>query len=912
MGLIDFVYGRSTPRSSRKSGGSKKPKQSGLGCEFCPRNNVPGIRKILGSVRGKRLMVWAQSPGPDENSEGIELIGKAGRWFWDQMGRAGLKREEDCDIQNVVRCLPADRETNRWILRDPTKEELRCCSIYNKSAIEKSKAKIWIVLGKIAANQLFGAGKKDPVFYFGDVRVYILDHPSYFIRGFAQRHRLEQFQKHLKSIKKELSQKEDRFEILRKQDYKGVFSYIDAISVGKELLLEAKNGNRISWDVEWDVVDDQIVLISAAASSKPGKARVFIMDHPQNPASPKDRLGVKKVVRELWKHRHKKTLHAGANDAKEVKKCLGVDIDGFDYDTNYGTYIFDPSQRTYKLSAIVARMLPEFAGYKDIILKEAIPEGMTVEEAIENRAFRMSKVSIKNLILYNGGDADVTKRVEMITKDHVHVPKPLVRIYTEVSFILDEMESFGPLLDYKQAERLKNVYPNKKDQEVQRLRTLVGDPDLNLNSQPQIVRVIYDTWKIPPIVDFKGNELRDTAKETLELMQVRKKHTGITILQDYRESKNRIERIDAFLRSANAHAGRISTYWGLTGARTGRMSSGGGTKNNKEDFTNLQNVPSDNHIKNLMISSLEWRRFIDIADRRGVRAALRLLDQLEVFIAIDYSQMEMRIMAQAANDDELIRIFQSGEDVHCAIGSIWTGWSYEDIKKDKDKRRLVKAFHFSVIYGKNIPSLHQDLVAQGIKVSLQKVSEYHTNYFRAMDDVRTFIDSQPDFVLEHGYVENILGFRVPIDADPNRAEKGGFWKNQAVNSPIQGAAHQVLLGCIALLRRNREKYRLIRPQLEIHDALYTISKIRDIKPTLDILVPLLEKEGPEMIAEEFGVDWKIPFAAGVDIGFRVGGLIEIEDPMNFSLEETFEAIFEKTKKQDKELEELEKKYAKVT
>ena len=163
---------------------------SKLGCEYCPLNEVPEIRKIKGTVEGKDIFVWAQSPGLDENREKRELVGRSGQFLWGELKRVGITRER-CDIQNVVRCVPADRVESVWPppklkMRDPTKEEIRCCSLYTIQAIEKQKAKLHLVFGEIAQKALLGTEyKKDKKVFWSEKlngNVVCLAHPSYFIR----------------------------------------------------------------------------------------------------------------------------------------------------------------------------------------------------------------------------------------------------------------------------------------------------------------------------------------------------------------------------------------------------------------------------------------------------------------------------------------------------------------------------------------------------------------------------------------------------------------------------------------------------------------------------------------------------------------------------------------------------------
>src|ERR1700733_2465165 len=99
---------------------SSAPRLHMRGCEHCPQNETAGIRKIKGRDEGKAVLVGAESPGPNENEVGSELLGPAGRWFWDRMEKVGIQRE-DCDIQNVMRCFPADMIGRNLKMRDPSK-----------------------------------------------------------------------------------------------------------------------------------------------------------------------------------------------------------------------------------------------------------------------------------------------------------------------------------------------------------------------------------------------------------------------------------------------------------------------------------------------------------------------------------------------------------------------------------------------------------------------------------------------------------------------------------------------------------------------------------------------------------------------------------------------------------------------
>ncbi len=141
----------------------------------------------MGEVHGREVFVWGMAPGPNENDERKEFVGKSGKLLWQELERVGILRSM-CDIQNVVRCYPADRDEGSFPalkMRDPTKEEIHCCSVYTDSAIERSQAKVHLVFGKIAAKTLlcgeFKKGKK--AFRSEKLNAHVLCvwHPSYLV-----------------------------------------------------------------------------------------------------------------------------------------------------------------------------------------------------------------------------------------------------------------------------------------------------------------------------------------------------------------------------------------------------------------------------------------------------------------------------------------------------------------------------------------------------------------------------------------------------------------------------------------------------------------------------------------------------------------------------------------------------------
>jgi len=909
---LDELFADATPAAKVKK--EKKPKKP-TGCEACPLNLVPGINKIFGEVTGKQIMVWTQSPGIDENKHNppMELVGRSGQWLWREFARVGIRRE-DCDIQNVVRCVPADRLGSGLYMRDPKKEELKACNVHNKAALPLIKAKIWLVFGRVAAEQLFKKTHANTrIFFHGDAQVFIFDHPAYFLRGGAE-DRLARFRKQLDLAKIALDN--ERFHYIEALDTEIITTGQRARQAAKELIILSNKYGRVAYDEEDDEKPGgepgERDLLCVGACVVPGQTKVFMLDHPENDASPTDKAIVRDVVKKLLQHKHPKVLQHGCHDDGTFEKTLGVRLNGFDWDTQYGSYMAQPSEFSHSLTNQCNRKYPQWTDYKEYV-SGAAPEGMSVEDARDIGQFHLAKERMEKVARYNGFDCHVTKTIERDTAPNV--PAALVRVYKDASYVLNRMEAYGPLFDRKQAGALMEVYPAQKAHYEAMIRKLAGNPELNLNSPQQMRKVLYETWAFRPISPNNFS----TEKEVLAILRTRYKHPGLTAIDDYRQAKNKIERIQAFERSANAYYERVTTMWWLTGTRTGRLSSGGGTRPDKRNLGNLQNIIREDAVMNMLVSDTNWRDFYKRAairmkkttepDGKGgtktvwtanddsVLDALRLYGGMDWFVAMDYSQMELRVLAFIAGEKMMLDMFDAGKDIHAAVGSLWSGWSYRELcdghtEFDEMKRTIVKRLHFGIIYGLTAAGLKDDLLSYGIKVSVQTAQGYYDQYFRRFKRVAAYIEFSQNFARRHRYVKNIFGFKVPIDVTDERDPTGkkSFWKNQAVNAPIQGSAHQIMLCAFALMQRDREKYAILRPQMEIHDALIGVSTFDDMAEVIKVQTELMEKDVVEMIRTDFGINWTVPLVAEPKIGFRFGGMVKYKGDLVKATKQAVEKV----------------------
>ncbi len=252
---------------------------------------------------------------------------------------------------------------------------------------------------------------------------------------------------------------------------------------------------------------------------------------------------------------------------------------------------------------------------------------------------------------------------------------------------------------------------------------------------------------------------------------------------------------------------------------------------------------------------------------------MKKLGNLWVFLGADYSQIEIRFLAEISGDPLLIKQLNSGVDIHCLVGHELTGWPVEKIAKDKVMRRIIKTFHFALVYGVGEPGMYRRMQAEGLKVTKKQVHSYFQAYFTKYKGVKKFIENARDRVERLGYIDTLFGpFRRYINK--NDAKRTTYWANQAVNSPIQGTAHQMVLTAIALHDIKPKTYSLLQnPIMEIHDALYWRVRLRDLQEATKQQVHLLQEGAPRYIERAFSYKMRVPLLAETEAGFCLGSMI---------------------------------------
>ena len=299
------------------------------------------------------------------------------------------------------------------------------------------------------------------------------------------------------------------------------------------------------------------------------------------------------------------------------------------------------------------------------------------------------------------------------------------------------------------------------------------------------------------------------------MQKLRTKHPIVELLLEYREVvKLRNTYVDPLPELVNEKTGRLHTSYNQVVAATGRLSS---------DKPNLQNIP--------------------IRSERGkeIRKAFTPRDKNHTLLAADYSQIELRIIAALSGDKNMLEAFRSGQDIHASTAAKVYRVAIDEVTREQ--RSHAKMVNFGIIYGISAFGLSQRL-----DIKRREAKEIIDSYFEQFPGIKTYMDSSIQMARENGYVETILGRKRQLrDINSANAVVRGFAERNAINSPIQGsAADMIKLAMINIQAYMKEANLKSKMILQVHDELI-------FDATLDEADDLMEKV-KKMMSEAMEID----------------------------------------------------------
>jgi DNA polymerase-1 len=335
----------------------------------------------------------------------------------------------------------------------------------------------------------------------------------------------------------------------------------------------------------------------------------------------------------------------------------------------------------------------------------------------------------------------------------------------------------------------------------------------NIASPKQIGEVLFDKMKIP----YKGAKTKTGQYSTDEatLTELAAGYPFVEEILKFRGlSKLKSTYVDALPVQVNPKTGRVHTSFNQALAATGRLSS-----NNP----NLQNIP------------------IKTPEGAKVREAFIPRDENHVLLSADYSQIELRIIAEISGDEAMIDAFQKGQDIHRATAARVYGVAYEAVTSEQ--RRNAKTVNFSIIYGAGATNVSQQL---GIKRTEAK--ELIDTYFQQYQGLKGYMEKTVDFARENGYVKTLLGRRRYLrDIDSRNSLARSNTERVAINTPIQGTAADLIkvamINIYKALNENRLRTKMI---LQVHDELVFDVPNEEVEIVKPIISDLMKHAIPNL------------------------------------------------------------------
>jgi DNA polymerase-1 len=452
----------------------------------------------------------------------------------------------------------------------------------------------------------------------------------------------------------------------------------------------------------------------------------------------------------------------------------GIELKGIEFDTMVASYLLNPS----KLSHGLDQLALEFLNYRKIPLEKLIGKGSAQRT--------LDSVGVKEVAAYSCEDADITLRLQEILEPMLK-EKGLYELFETVEIplikVLAKMELTGVHIDMEVFRSLSARLAGQLEKLEQEIYHLAGC-EFNINSTQQLAKILFEILKLPSGKRTKTGYSTDVA--ILERLAIDNECPRKVL--EYRVlSKLKSTYIDAFPTLVNPETGRIHTSFNQAVTATGRLSS---------SDPNLQNVPIRSEI------GQEIRRaFIPSAEGNAI-------------VSADYSQIELRILAHLSQDEELIRAFREGVDVHDQTSSKVFQAPIEGVTPEM--RRRAKIANYGILYGISAGKLAAD-----IGITLEEARDFIETYFRIFPRVKGYIDGIVEEARQNGFVTTILNRRRYIpDINSQNFGVRRFAERTAVNTPIQGSAADLIkLAMIKIDRRTSEFGLKSKMILQVHDEL---------------------------------------------------------------------------------------------
>ncbi|HIF9213215.1 TPA: DNA polymerase I [Photobacterium damselae] len=583
-------------------------------------------------------------------------------------------------------------------------------------------------------------------------------------------------------------------------------------------LEQLKSAEAFAFDTETDSLDYMVAnLVGVSFAVEEGKAAYVPVAH--------DYLDAPEQLDRDWVLAQLKPLLEDPNQAKigqnlkydaSVIARYGIEMQGIKYDTMLESYVYNSVVGRHDMDSLALRYLE----HKNISFEEIAGKG--------KGQLTFNQIDLEQAGPYAAEDADITLRLHNALYPKVSADEKLLHVFSDIEMplvpVLSRMERTGVLIDSMKLSAQSQEIAQRLD-ELEKRAFEIADQEFNLSSPKQLQAILFEKMGLP-VLKKTPSGTPSTNEEVLQELAL--DYPLPKLILEYRGlAKLKSTYTDKLPKMVNPATGRVHTSYHQAVTATGRLSS---------SDPNLQNIPVRND------------------EGRRIRQAF-IAPQGYKVLAIDYSQIELRIMAHLSGDKALLDAFCHGKDIHAATAAEILGLPLEQVSSEQ--RRRAKAINFGLIYGMSAFGL-----AKQLDMGRGEAQEYMNTYFERYPGVLEYMETTRTVASEQGYVETLFGRRLYL---PDIKSRNGLRRKAAeraaINAPMQGTAADIIKRAMVLVDEwiGQQESGRVRLLMQVHDELVfevQESEIESVAKEIKTLMESAAQLDVPLIADiGYGENW---------------------------------------------------------
>ncbi|MEZ8096057.1 DNA polymerase I [Photobacterium swingsii] len=543
-------------------------------------------------------------------------------------------------------------------------------------------------------------------------------------------------------------------------------------------LEQLNSAEVVAFDTETDGLDYMTAnLIGVSFAVEEGKAAYVPVAHDYLDAPAQlDRDWVLAQLKPLLEDASKAKVGQNLKFDASILARYDIDMQGIAFDTMLESYVFNSVVGRHDMDSLSLRYLE----HKTISFEEIAGKG--------KKQLTFNQIDLEQAGPYAAEDADITLRLHNVLIAKVNADEKLKSVFEDIEMplvpVLSRIERTGVLIDSMLMGAQSSELAARLD-ELQQQAFDIAEQDFNLSSPKQLQAILFEKMGLP-ILKKTPSGAASTNEEVLQELAL--DYPLPKLILEYRSlSKLKSTYTDKLPKMVNPATGRVHTSYHQAVTATGRLSS---------SDPNLQNIPIRN------------------AEGRRIRQAFIAPTGYKV-LAVDYSQIELRIMAHLSGDEALLDAFRHGKDIHAATAAEILGLPIESVSTEQ--RRRAKAINFGLIYGMSAFGL-----AKQLGMGRNEAQEYMDLYFERYPGVLEYMESTRNTASEQGFVETLFGRRLHL---PDIKSRNGIRRKAAeraaINAPMQGTAADIIKRAMVLVDEwvQQQPEGQVRLLMQVHDEL---------------------------------------------------------------------------------------------